>query len=370
MRIRKIASLLLTFVLLSLSLPAFAQKQEGKKEKAESPTVTTGKVATFSGDGGIYTVTVGDGSYATVVSLYGLSVSVIKGQPFSAQAANEFTQTLADGNRIVRKSTTMLYRDIEGRTRREQTLTSVGPYAVAGEPAKTIFIYDPVAGVNYTLDERSKTVFKVFMPTTAQGKTAFADGYAAGISYSMGKGQGGGVAVATTDTAQKAEFEAKLKEKAKIKEKVSGDAVSVSGNSVVVSGGVATTTAYAGSMPKREQKEESLGKQTMEGVEVEGTRYISTIPAGEIGNELPINIITEKWYSQELKQLIYLKTSDPRHGETIYRLTNIVRSNPDPFLFEVPSDYTIKEMKPAVLTTTSVQKWQEELKKKTAKPQQ
>ena len=43
-------------------------------------------------------------------------------------------------------------------------------------------------------------------------------------------------------------------------------------------------------------KRESLGKQTMEGVQVEGTRTTRTIAAGEIGNDRPIDIVSERWY--------------------------------------------------------------------------
>lgn len=123
-------------------------------------------------------------------------------------------------------------------------------------------------------------------------------------------------------------------------------------------------SSYSGKIPKREPKEESLGEQMMEGVKVEGKRYTTTIPAGEIGNEQPINIVTEKWYSQELRQTIYMKTTDPRFGETVYRLTNINRSEPDRSLFEVPLDYTIKETSNGVIKATTEKKIQ------TTKPQQ
>ena len=88
---------------------------------------------------------------------------------------------------------------------------------------------------------------------------------------------------------------------------------------------------------------EQLGKQTIEGVEAEGTRATTTIPAGEIGNERPIVITSERWYSPELQTVVMTRRSDPRQGETTYRLTNINRSEPPRSLFEVPADYTIKE---------------------------
>jgi hypothetical protein len=48
--------------------------------------------------------------------------------------------------------------------------------------------------------------------------------------------------------------------------------------------------------------------------------------------------------------VIMSKHRDPRSGETIYRLTNINRSEPDRSLFEVPADYKVKSDKlgPAV----------------------
>ena len=80
----------------------------------------------------------------------------------------------------------------------------------------------------------------------------------------------------------------------------------------------------------------------MEGVDVEGTRSTFTIAAGEIGNDQPITIVSERWYSPELKVLVMSRQTDPRFGETTYRLTNIVRGEPDPALFEVPADFTAK----------------------------
>jgi hypothetical protein len=84
----------------------------------------------------------------------------VKGAPYSGQAVTETTQTLADGNRIVNRSTAMLYRDSEGRTRREQTLKSIGGMTAGTEPLQSILISDPVAGFSYTLDPASKIARK------------------------------------------------------------------------------------------------------------------------------------------------------------------------------------------------------------------
>ena len=86
---------------------------------------------------------------------------------------------------------------------------------------------------------------------------------------------------------------------------------------------------------------EQLGNQMMEGVTVEGTRTTMTIPAGQIGNESPIQIVSERWFSPELKVLVMSRQSDPRFGETTYRLIGVTRVEPPEDLFDIPSDYKV-----------------------------
>jgi hypothetical protein len=88
-------------------------------------------------------------------------------------------------------------------------------------------------------------------------------------------------------------------------------------------------------------KTESLGPQTIEGVNTEWTRTTRTIPAGEIGNEKPITIVSQHWYSADLQMDVKSTHSDPRFGDTTYTLTKIQRTEPDASLFAVPSDYTV-----------------------------
>src|ERR1044072_8192655 len=85
---------------------------------------------------------------------------VVKGAPYSAEAVTETIQTLGGGNRIVNRMSSMIYRDSEGRTRREQSLQGLGILGAGDEPFKTIFINDPVAGVTFALDSRSHTAHK------------------------------------------------------------------------------------------------------------------------------------------------------------------------------------------------------------------
>ena len=53
--------------------------------------------------------------------------------------------------------------------------------------------------------------------------------------------------------------------------------------------------------------------------------------------------VTERWYSPELKVVVESKRTDPRNGEVLYRLVNVVRVEPAADLFQVPPDYTVVE---------------------------
>lgn len=233
----------------------------------------------------------------------------VKNAPYSAQAVTETVQTLGDGNRIVRKNTANVYRDSEGRLRRDQTLTSIGPWAAAGEPQQTSFITDPVTRTHYVLDPRSRTARKMLLPEPPPPQPPPTAPTQPGVAPAPREGR-------------------------------SGDNFTIR---IMAPPGETDGRGTRLMKPIEQPKVESLGKQTIEGVEAEGTRDTITIPAGEIGNENPIKIISERWYSPELQTVILSKHSDPRMGETTFRLTNISRSEPARTLFEVPADYTIKE---------------------------
>ena len=103
---------------------------------------------------------------------------------------------------------------------------------------------------------------------------------------------------------------------------------------------------HPGGAPPGESKTESLGVRQFEGVSAEGTRSVVTIAAGAIGNQAPIEIVSERWYSKDLQTVVYSRRSDPRFGETIFRLENITRAEPPAELFQVPSDYTVQSGPP------------------------
>lgn len=347
----------------------------------------------------------GDGYNIRFFSSEGFDGLVVKGVPYSAEAVTESVQLLGDGNRIVRKSSALVYRDGEGRTRREQTLNNVGPFATAGDAPQIVFINDPVAGVNYSLDTRLHTVRKItfaFYPNNGAPPQQFKrlapppgapgeppppgmDGPPPGAGappppdgprrdavkrvqpqyppVAKAAGAQGPVTVQVLIDEQGNVTTARAVSGHPLLQDASVNAARqwvfkptiVNSKPAKVSGSISFSFALSGREddappppqgPPPPETKESLGRQSIEGVEAEGTRITVTIPAGAIGNERPINIVNERWYSPELQTVVLTKNSDPRFGETIYRLTNINRSEPAHTLFEVPSDFTIKPAEP------------------------
>ena len=282
----------------------------------QSPVVTT----TVQVPPGAVTIKPMDYKFNTEI-LAASSTKVVKGAPFSAEGVSESLQVLADGNRITRTTTTKMYRDGEGRFRREGagggntavTPSSYGSFTMFYN-SDNISIFDPVAGVRYLLNPTTKT---------------------ARSFSSKGTLTEGGVYVTSQMTVPmlKKELEAKL-------------ATPLPPQPVMVLPGFTGTWGDEG-------KTEQLGTKSFEGVEAEGTRTVKTIAAGAIGNERPIEIVSERWFSKELDMLVYSRHFDPRFGEQTYRLTNINRSEPDRSLFTVPSDYKVTtESQLKVYTTT------------------
>ena len=216
-----------------------------------------------------------------------MSGRVVKNAPYSADVVTESTHTLADGNHIRQSSTSKFYRDSEGRTRREQTVNLSGLAQNANMP-QLVFINDPVAGASYALNAKDRTGTKSTFTARAQGgpRPPASDSSAAGPAP---RGMGGR------------------------------------------------------GMANQNVKTESLGKQTIEGVQADGTRTTMTIPAGQMGNEQPIVIVTETWYSADLQAMVMTKHSDPRTGETVTKMANVSRSEPSKMLFEAPADYKVTE---------------------------
>jgi hypothetical protein len=244
-----------------------------------------------------------------------VDVRLTQGRPYSAEAITEFVQVLSDGNRITRRTVTRTFRDSEGRTRREQTKP--------GDDIEQVTIVDPVGHVSFVLEAQTRTAWRQpTMIATARMRTP--------------AGRGGGTPEASWTVVMP-----RMTDQERREAETTGR-VALAENAREMSGQLKKAQERAASGEGTSTRED-LGTQTVEGILAEGTRITTVIPAGGIGNEQPIKIVSEQWYSPDLQVFVMTKHSDPRSGETTYRLANISRGEPDRLLFEVPADYAIKE---------------------------
>jgi hypothetical protein len=86
---------------------------------------------------------------------------------------------------------------------------------------------------------------------------------------------------------------------------------------------------------------EALGQKTIEDVDVTGSREITTLPAGQVGNEKPQPIVKEFWYSPRLGINLVTKRFDPRSGIENFVVDHVSLSEPDPKMFEPPANYQV-----------------------------
>jgi len=195
---------------------------------------------------------------------------LVQGHPFSAETVIEDTKRLYDGTTVTKRRGGAIYRDGEGRTRREQPLEMVGVVNIVGsdnKPQILVFINDFAARPQIFIDLDNKIARKTFLPNIGPP------------------------------------FEPRLPGNARI---------------------------------------ENLGTKTIEGVSVEGTRETIEIPAGSLGNDKPMQVLHEKWFSKELQVLVMSRHIDPVAGEHIFKLVNIMRAEPDPQVFAVPTGFRIE----------------------------
>jgi hypothetical protein len=255
--------------------------------------------------------------------------------PYSAETVVEGSQQLADGNRITRKTTGRVYRDSEGRTRREDDRPN---------GTVTISITDPVAGFSYSLDPQNKVAWRTPM------------GNATAI---MGKVDGSQPAVAvvrqvepvrttapdgTTTVSNRVTFVETTKAEAERMEAArvagAGGGVAAVAPAEVPRAGGGGGRGGAVAVPRTAGP---LEHKVIDGLPVEGRKTTTVLPAGQVGNEQPITIASEQWRSPDLNVLVMTRHSDPRTGESVYRLQNIIRAEPDRSLFMVPADYTVRD---------------------------
>lgn len=269
--------------------------------------ILTGSSSVFAQEGGnaVFFQSQTAGPVTTVgVGMLGKAPgAAVQGAPYSATITNENVQTLEDGTHISQTSTGNIARDSQGRTRQDASLPAIGNLSAADAP-HLVFIQDPVSQTSYTLNLTDKT---------AQKMPALLPNMSTSVPMSGGPGK----------------FMMQM-----------GTSISAAGAPPM---GITMQKTLITNNDQGQINTEDLGAQTMEGVQVTGVRTTHTIPAGEIGNDRPISIVTEVWTSPDLKTIVYSKRTDPRMGEQTFQLMNIVRSEPEASLFTVPPDFKIVE---------------------------
>jgi len=227
----------------------------------------------------------------------------VTGMPYSVEQVTETVQTLADGTHIRQKQrTTVMYRDSAGRTRME---TPIGAQMM-NDAATMVRIVDVVGGYEYTLDEQNKIAHRVMVQ----------------VAQPMAKRGTAG----TTGAFLAQGF-------------VGSGPVPAQRMAAPVPRAVAPGAA---GMPRPEIQSEDLGTQSIEGVTARGRRMTQTWPVDSVGNDRPIVVVNETWFSDQLGGMMVLsKNNDPRHGETTTTLKNVNLAEPDPSLFQPPPGYQI-----------------------------
>jgi hypothetical protein len=299
---------------------------------------------------------------------------IVKGAPYCADAIQESVQPLADGNRIVRKQSTRLCRDGEGRTRQE----------VERGGRKIVYLRDPVSHQSWVLDPERKTARRLGLHMTGH-PAEFTDGaawreygekmreWAKSFREQM---KSDSSATPPTPPAPPApgalpampampvviteETREVRDAKGKPRKDVQVQVIRIEGPGMPMPApempavpavppvpgipaiaplppGVAFRAQIGA--PRGPGVASSLGTKDIEGVKANGERTTWTIEAGKVGNEKPIVITRDVWTSPELMVTVLSKDSDPRVGETTYRLGNLKRGEPEAALMKVPADY-------------------------------
>ncbi|WP_031495980.1 hypothetical protein [Bryobacter aggregatus] len=249
----------------------------------------------------------------------------VKGAPYSADTITEMVQTLGDGNRISQTNKSSFARDSEGRTRRETTIVGLGKLGQTESPIVSIFIDDPVTKTSYTLDPNRKVAFK----SKSEAGMAAVRALSGNIrSIAPAPPANAETLVIARDTAS-----------------TSSAVMQVLPDNVAKRQAEVAYIQKLDTVPavRSNAKHEDLGTQNIEGVSAKGSRVTMIIPAGEMGNERAIEVVTETWYSNEIKATVLMKHSDPRMGETTTRISNLHLGEPSKSLFEPPSDYQVDE---------------------------
>lgn len=203
------------------------------------------------------------------------NVRLVTGAPYSALGTSQTIVTLPDGSRVVRENLIRQWRDSDGRTRSEISLSTIGGTPPVEVNSTVTVIDDPAARERYVLQPGGKVA--VTMPIVPCRPASEPD-------PNIGPPR-------------------------------------------------------PANLPIRVSPPVKLGERKLDGETVAGRRIEATIPIGAMGNSQPIQMSAEQWYGKDLQVVVEATYRDPRTGETRYKLSDIDRAEPDAKLFKVPDNY-------------------------------
>lgn len=218
---------------------------------------------------------------------------LVKNQPVAAVFESETVRLQPNGASLTTRLVTRIYRDSDGRTRREQVTLPSGATAPSPNATASVTIYDPVAGFSYSINQTARTAFRYKLPPTLPQGTGFNDSVPR-----------------TVELLRNDDLQTGLVRKYRLEQ----------------------------------PRVEVLGRQQIAGVEADGRRLKFKIPAGALGNDSEVESTHEIWIARDLRMLVKSSTRNPVIGEHNLRLSSLTRAEQPIGLFEVPSDYTIREM--------------------------
>lgn len=226
----------------------------------------------------------------------------VVGAPYYGEEVSERVQTLANGAHITHTDMRhKTWRDSQGRTRTERPIAT-GVARFQPDAPTVIQITDPVAGYMYTLDAEKKVAHRAALAPPPGGSPSANEARMANrIAVQTGTGSAG-------------------------------------------SGGRVVTEAMAAQKSDAQRPQvttEALGTKTIDGVVVEGTRHTMVYPTGFQGNDAPFSVISETWWSADLKLMLLSTRDDPRSGAETQKIDNLSTQEPDPALFMLPTGYTV-----------------------------
>ena len=223
-----------------------------------------------------------------VMSYAGLGQQNITGAPYSAALRTSFEQKLPEGNAIRSSQIVHQARDSKGRTMNEAPIGCTHAEDGRLKAVLAVTVFDPTTKtiMNWQVDDMMSKVVHVNLMHEPSHKPP---------------------------TAEEAAEQMKRSQMAARTQK--NDQVQI----------------------------ESLGSKTVAGVQVEGVRRVRTIPAGEEGNDLPMEVIDERWSSKALGLTLLRIDDDPRRGRTTVEFEDLSLNEPDPAVFAAPAGYKIVE---------------------------